>query len=126
MSFTVTNQALPQLFDQNLQNTTKIKGISTVVVSISGFTATASAVTLTTITVRGVNVPVTASGIPGDIVFVQPMAALGTNTTIGQPYVSAANTITVPFIGLTTPGATATQNYLVTILHLGQPTGLDS
>jgi hypothetical protein len=126
MSFLFQGQAPSIYFDQDNQRTTRIKGIETVVVSIPGFTAGASAVTLTNISVKGVAVPVTASGIPGDIVFVQPMAALGTNTSIGAPYVSAANQVTVPFLGFTTPGATATQNYLVTIIKLGQTTGLDS
>ena len=127
MSFLVSNQSFPAFYDQNLQGTTRIKGISTAVVSITGFTPTASSVTLKTITVNGVNVPTTASGIPGDIVFVQPMAALGAGpTALGQAYVSAANTVTVPFIAFAAAGAIATQNYLVTVFHLAQPTGLDS
>lgn len=126
MSFLFQGQSLPTFFDQDNQKTTRIKGIATAVVSITGFTATASATTLKTVTVNGLNQPTTASGIPGDIVFAQPMAALGTNTALGSAYVSGANQITIPFIGLTTPGATATQNYLITVLKLGQLTGLDS
>lgn len=126
MSFLFQGQAPSIYFDQDNQRTTRVKGITTAVVSIAGFTATASATTLTTITVKGLDNPVAASGIPGDAVFVQPLAALGANTTIGQPYITGANQITVPFIGLTTPGATATQNYLVTVIKFGQLTGLDS
>ena len=126
MSFLFQGQAPSIYFDQDNQRTTRIKGIVTAVVSITGFTATASATTLKTVTVNGLNLPVTASGIPGDVVLVNPLAALGTNTTIAPAYITAANTVTIPFIGLTTPGATATQNYLVTVLKLGQLTGLDS
>jgi len=89
-------------------------------------TSTAASQTAT-ITVNGVSVPVTASGIPGDIVFVQPMAALGAGpTALGQAYISAANQVTVPFVAFAAAGAIATQNYLVTVIKLGQLTGVDS
>ena len=126
MSFLFQGQAPSIYFDQDNQRTTRVKGIATAIVSIAGFTATASATTLTTITVKGLDNPSSGSGIPGDAVFVQPLGALGTNTTIGQPYITAANQITVPFIGLTTPGATSTLNYVVTVIKYGQLTGFDS
>ena len=127
MSFLFQGQAPSIYFDQDNQRTTRIKGIETLVVSITGFTPTASSVTLKTVTVNGVNVPTTASGIPGDIVIVQPLAALGAGpTALGQAYVSAANTVTVPFVAFAAAGAIATQNYLVTVIRLGQLTGLDS
>jgi len=126
MSFLFQGQAPDIFFDQDNQRTTRVKGIATTIVSIAGFTATASATTLTTITVKGLNTPSNSSGIPGDVVLVQPTAALGANTTIGQSYVTGANQVTVPFIGLTTPGATATMNYVVTVIKLGQLDGLSS
>jgi|SRR6267378_294819 len=127
MSYLFQGQAPSIYFDQDNQRTTRIKGIETLVVSITGFTPTASSVTLKTIAVNGVAVPTTASGIPGDIVIVQPLAALGAGpTALGQAYVSAANQVTVPFIAFAAAGAIATQNYLVTVIKLGQLTGLDS
>ena len=126
MSFLFQGQAPSIYFDQDNQRTTRVKGITTAIVSIAGFTATASATTLTNITVKGLDAPSSSSGIPGDAVFVQPLGTLGANTTIGQPYISSANTIVVPFIGLTTPGATSTLNYVVTVLKFGQLDGLSS
>lgn len=127
MSFLFQGQAPSIYFDQDNQRTTRVRGIETVVASITGFTPTTNTTILKTVTVNGLNVPVTASGIPGDAVLVQPLAALGTgNTVIGASYVSAANTVTVPFITVGTATAIATQNYLVTVIKLGQLDGLSS
>ena len=126
MSFLFQGQAPSIYFDQDNQRTTKIKGIATVIASITGFTAGTNQVTLKTVTVNGLSQPTTASGIPGDIVIAQPMAALGANTVMGAAYVSGANQVTIPFVGQATPGATSTQNYLITVLKLGQLDGLSS
>src|SRR6267154_2336044 len=121
MSFLFQGQAPSIYFDQDNQRTTRVRGIETVIASITGFTPTTNTTVLKTVTVNGLNVPVTASGIPGDAVIAQPMAALGTgNTVIGSAYVSAANTVTIPFITVGTATAIATQNYLITVLKLGQ------
>lgn len=125
MSFLFQGQAPSIYFDQDNQRTTRVKGIATAIIQIAGTTYTNNAVTLVTATVKGLDAPNNASAIPGDAVFVQPLAALGTNTTVGQAYVTGANQITIPFIA-TTAGATATLNYLVTVLKFGQLTGLDS
>lgn len=126
MSFLFQGQAPDIFFDQDNQRTTRVKGIATVIISIAGTTYTANTVTLVTATVKGLNAPNNASAIPGDAVFVQPLAALGANTTIGQSYVTANNQITIPFLASVTPGATATLNYLVTIVKLGQLDGLSA
>lgn len=126
MSFLFQGQAPSIYFDQDNQRTTKVRGIETVIASITGFTASNTSITLKTVTVNGLNQPTTASGIPGDVVLAQPMAALGANTTMGAAYVSGANQVTIPFISVGTAGATATQNYLITVLKLGQLDGLSS
>lgn len=126
MSFLFQGQAPDIFFDQDNQRTTKVRGVATVIASLAGFTASNTSITLSTITVKGLNQPNSASGIPGDVVLVQPMAALGANTTMGAAYVSGANQVTIPFIAVGTAGATATQNYLVTIIKLGQLDGLSS
>lgn len=126
MSFLFQGQAPDIFFDQDNQRTTRVKGIATVVASITGFTAGTNQVTLKTVAVNGLNVPNNASGIPGDVVFVTPTAALGANTVIGAPYITAANQVTIPFLGSVTPGATATQNYVITVIKLGQLDGLSS
>lgn len=126
MSFLFQGQAPDIFFDQDNQRTTRIRGIATVIASITGFTAGTNQTTLKTVQVNGLNQPNNASGIPGDIVVAQPMAALGANTVMGAAYVSGANQVTIPFVGMATPGATATQNYLITVLKLGQLDGLSS
>lgn len=126
MSFLFQGQAPDITFDQDNQRTTRVKGIVTAIVSLAGFTPSANTVNLQTITVKGLSVPNNASGIPGDTVIVNPTAALGANTALGAPYISSANTITLPFVASVTPGATATQNYTVTVIKLGQLDGLSS
>lgn len=125
MSFLFQGQAPSIYFDQDNQKTTRVKGIATAIVQVAGATY-AAGVTLVTATVKGLDNPNNASSIPGDAVFVQPLAALGANTAIGQAYVTGANQITIPFIAAGTPGATSTLNYLVSIIKYGQLTGLDS
>lgn len=126
MSFLFQGQAPDILFDQDNQRTTRVKGIATVVASIAGFTAGTNQVTLQTVTVKGLSVPSNSSGIPGDVVIATPTAALGANTVMGAPYITAANQVTIPFVGMATPGATATQNYVITVIKLGQLDGLSS
>jgi hypothetical protein len=128
MSFLFQGQAPSIYFDQDNQRTTKVRGIATVVASIAGFTPTTNTTVLKTVTVNGLNVPSNASNIPGDVVIAQPMAALGaTNSTVmGAAYVSSANTVTIPFITVGTAAAIATQDYLITVIKLGQLDGLSS
>lgn len=126
MSFLFQGQAPSIYFDQDNQRTTKVRGIETVIASITGFTASNTSITLKTVQVNGLNQPNNASGIPGDVVLAQPMAALGANTSMGSAYVSGANQVTIPFTSVGTAGATATQNYLITVIKLGQLDGLSS
>src|SRR6266481_3456607 len=122
-------------FNQDLQLSSKLKGVFQTEVGGSAFgsltTATNSAVAFT---LRGLIVPVgtgaagTAAGAanqisPGDSVIVTPTAALTTGLSY-YAYISAVNTLTIVLVNATAGTlAGGSPNFIVTIFKFGQLDG---
>jgi len=126
MSFNFKDAQLTY-FNQDLQLTSKLKGIFLTSVTVTyGSIALDTAVSQTA-TLKGL-VPISGTGTPpninpGDMVLVQPTAALASGLSMSA-LVSAANTLTITLnnsAAAQTPGAL---NFVVMIFKFGQLDGL--
>lgn len=128
MSFNFKDAQLTY-FNQDLQLTSKLKGVFLTSVTAT-FTAIAQDVAQSqTVTLKGL-LPISGGGsppniAPGDVVLVQPTAALASGLSLSA-FVSAANTLTITLnnsAASQTPGAT---NFVVMIFKFGQIDGLSA
>lgn len=125
-------------FNQDLQLTSKLKGVFQTEIGGSAFgTVAATSSSAVTFTLRGLAVPSgtgaagTAAGAPnqinpGDSVIVTPTSTLAGGLAV-YGYISAANTLTVVLAnaGAGTP-AGGSPNFIVTIFKFGQLDGLSA
>jgi len=135
MSFNFKDAQLTY-FNQDLQLTSKLKGVFQTEVGGSSFgTVGAAGQTTVAFTLRGLIIPSgtgaagTAAGAanqisPGDTVICTPTAAL-TGPLVAYCFVSAANTLSITIANGSAAGVAAgSPNFVVTIFKFGQLDGL--
>lgn len=129
MSFNFKDAQLTY-FNQDLQLTSKLKGLFLTTISVTFGSITLDTVGTGTATLKGL-IPVSGSGSvpnvnPGDIVLVQPNSTLAAGLSLAGAYVSSANTLTVALnnsAATQTPGAIT---FVALIFKFGQLDGLSS